>query len=121
VFLMSFLITATTQVMCPHGGQAVVGGFVAATVLVEGAPVVNQLMVPVAGCPGTGGAGSATAKTGSHHVYQFMSPCNGVLFQPAHPTVLAEGQPIAGFMNAVTMPTGAPAIIANHPVTVMAG
>jgi hypothetical protein len=119
--LMGLLITVTTQVMCPHGGQALVATGIAPTVLVEGAPVVNQPFVPVAGCPGTGGAGSAKASTGSHHVYQFISPCTGVLFQPATPTVLAEGRPIAGFINAVTLPTNAPPIIANHPVTVMAG
>jgi hypothetical protein len=118
---MGLLITVTTQVMCPHGGQALVATGIAPTVLVEGAPVVNQLFVPVGGCTGTGGAGSAKAKTGSHHVYQFTPPCTGVLFKPATPTVLVEGQPIAGFINAVTMPTGAPAIIVNHPVTVMAG
>ena len=118
---MGLLITATTQVICPHGGQALLAAVAAPTVLVEGAPVVNQLFAPVEGCPGTGGAGSATASTGKHHVYQFMPLCTGVLFQPATPTVLVQGQPIAGAMNAVTQPTGAPAIIANHPVTVMAG
>jgi hypothetical protein len=120
---MSLLITATTQVMCPHGGQAVVAAGSAPTVLVEGAPVVNQLVVPVAGCPGAGGgsSGSVSAGTGVHHVFQLMPPCINVLFQPANPTVLAEGQPIAGFMNAVTVPFGAPPIIANHPVTVMTG
>jgi len=119
---MSLLITATTQVMCPHGGVAQLAAGTAPTVLIEGAPVVNQLFAPVAGCPmGTGGAGSATASTGSHHVYQVTLPCNGVVFQPANPTVLAQGQPIAGVMNAVTVPTGAPPTIANHPVTVTAG
>jgi hypothetical protein len=118
---MGLLITVTTQVMCPHGGQALVVAAAAPTVLVEGAPVVNQLFVPVGGCTGTGGAGSAKAKTGSHHVYQFMPPCTGVLFQPAHPAVLAEGKPIVGLINAVTVPTNATPMIVNHPVTVMAG
>jgi hypothetical protein len=118
---MSLLITATTQVMCPHGGRALLAAVAAPTVLVEGAPVVNQLFVPVGGCTGTGGAGSAKASTGSHHVYQFMPPCTGVLFQPATPTVLVEGQPIVGVMNAVTVPTNAMPIIVNHSRTVMAG
>jgi len=118
---MSLLITLTTQVMCPHGGQALVAAVAAPTVLVEGAPVVNQLFVPVGGCTGGGGAGSATASTGAHHVYQFMPPCTGVLFQPAHPSVLAEGKPIVGVMNAVTVPANAIPIIVNHSRTVMAG
>jgi len=119
---MGFPVTATTQVMCPHGGQAVVAAGVASTVLIEGAPVVNQLQAPITGCPmGAGGPGSTTAGTGTHHVFQLMPPCITVLFQPAHPTVLAEGQPIAGTQGAVTIATGTPPIIVSHPVTVMIG
>ena len=118
---MSFPITASTQVMCPHGGAAPPAGF-APTVLIEGAPVINQLQAPIAGCPmGTGDPGSTTASTGTHHVFQLMPPCMTVLFQPAHPAVLAEGQPIAGTVGAVTIATGTPPIIANHPVTVTIG
>ncbi len=120
---MSFPITASTQVLCPHGGAVPLTG-IAPTVLIEGAPVINQLQAPAAGCPmgpGAGSSGSTTANTGVHHVYQLMPPCMTVLFQPADPTVLAEGQPIAGTEGAVTIATGDPPIIANHPVTVTIG
>ena len=120
---MGFPITATTQVMCPHGGMVPPAGF-APTVLIEGAPVVNQLQAPIAGCPMAAGgdsSGSVSAGTGTHHVFQLMPPCINVLFQPAHPTVLAEGKPIAGTIGAVTMPNDDPPLITGHPVTVMIG
>jgi hypothetical protein len=109
--------------MCPHGGAAPPSGF-APTVLIEGTPAINQLAIPIAGCPmtaGSGSSGSIKAGTGSHHVFQLMPPCTMVMFQPAHPAVLAEGKPIAGTVGAVTIATGAPPIIMNHPVTVMIG
>lgn len=118
---MSFPITATTQVMCPHGGAAVPSGFVP-TVLIEGAPVVNQMYATV-GCPFLGQPSAPSlvkVKTGSHHVFQFTPPCSTVLFQPAHPAVLAGGQPIAGTVGAV-IDSGAPPVIVGHPVTVMIG
>lgn len=120
---MGFPITASTQVLCPHGGVVPPVG-IASTVLIEGAPVFNQLQAHIAGClmwTGSGSSGSTTAGTGTHHVFQLMPPCITVLFQPAHPAVLAEGQPIAGTQGAVIIATGTPPIIAGHPVTVTIG